>query len=111
LHTVRHMRLPRSVIQATAGVGIQHAAGQFGVVQLASVLVFEFHQAAATTAVAQRFPFGTVELMEWKMFPEALTHHGPDVPWPDTGPAPAVAASAGTSPAPGVRRALCPRQR
>lgn len=67
---VRDVLKPFGIIATATTTQIQKPAGDVGVIDSASVFVFEFVQAATTAAVAQRFPFGARHLLERFTLPE-----------------------------------------
>ena len=69
LHAVR-------VIAALAGFQVQQFAGDARVIDAVVFFILEFLQAAQTAAVAQRFPFLVIELIEGFAYPERFDFGG-----------------------------------
>ena len=76
MNAVRDKLTPVRVIAALAGFQIQQFAGDSRVIDAVVVLILEFLQAAQTTAVAQRFPFLQIELIEGFAYPERFDFGG-----------------------------------
>jgi len=74
--TIRNMGKAISILLALTGAGVQQSAGYVGVVNFASILIFEFVQTATATPITQRLPFSVVQFVQGFVFPETfcVTH-------------------------------------
>jgi hypothetical protein len=61
---IPYVLLPVLIVATAAGMAIEQAAADVGVVNVAAILVLELDEATAPAAVAEAFPFGFAHLLE-----------------------------------------------